>query len=119
MTSWRATSMVTTRRPIFTMRSTIGMRKIIPGPYAPNSLQDGKSLRVRTRAGCGSLTEGRSGRARERGLTKRAVLRVLGTWDAFLRFRVSLLKSYPNVRRKSFQDYGGSGREPNEIQHDV
>src|SRR5260221_2972693 len=38
MTSWRATSMVTTRRSILTMRSTIGMRKINPGPFVPSSL---------------------------------------------------------------------------------
>ena len=33
MTSCLATSMVTTRRSIFTMRSTIGIRKMRPGPF--------------------------------------------------------------------------------------
>src|SRR6266487_1422842 len=35
MISCLGTSIVTTRKSIFTMRSTMGMRKIIPGPLAP------------------------------------------------------------------------------------
>src|SRR5438093_1222728 len=42
MISCLGTSMVTTRKSIFTIRSTIGMRKMSPGPFAPCNLQGRK-----------------------------------------------------------------------------
>src|SRR5258706_5474169 len=60
ITSCLGTSMVTTRKSIFTMRSTIGMRKISPGPFAPCNLPSRKITprwySRRTRTDCGSAT---------------------------------------------------------------
>src|ERR1041385_6452024 len=57
MISCLETSIVTTRKSIFTMRSTIGIRKMSPGPFAPRSLPQRKmtprsySRRIRTHCG--------------------------------------------------------------------
>src|SRR5262249_45966190 len=63
MTSWRAPSMVTTRRSILTMRSTIGIRKINPGPFVPSSLPRRKitprSYSRRMRIICGRMITAR------------------------------------------------------------
>src|ERR1700730_1569991 len=60
MISWRATSIVITRRSIFTIRSTIGIRKINPGPFVPDSLPSRKitprSYSRRIRATCGIMS---------------------------------------------------------------
>src|SRR6516225_4448699 len=59
MTSCRVTSIVTTRRSILTMRSTIGMRKMSPGPFAPSNLPRRKmtprSYSRRTRTAWGRI----------------------------------------------------------------
>src|SRR6516164_1088549 len=59
MTSWRVTSIVTTRRSILTMRSTIGMRKMSPGPFVPSNLPRRKmtprSYSRRTRTAWGRI----------------------------------------------------------------
>src|SRR5262245_54999760 len=44
MTSCRVTSIVTTRRSILTIRSTIGMRKMSPGPFVPSNLPRRKMI---------------------------------------------------------------------------
>src|SRR6266700_8194470 len=58
MISCLGTSMVTTRKSILTMRSTIGMRKMSPGPFAPCNLPSRKmtprSYSRRMRMDCGS-----------------------------------------------------------------
>src|SRR5438128_1596057 len=60
MISCLGTSMVTTRKSILTMRSTTGMRKMSPGPFAPCNLPSRKmtprSYSRRMRRDCGSTT---------------------------------------------------------------
>src|SRR5438046_9563975 len=60
MISCLGTSMVTTRKSILTMRSTTGMRKMSPGPFAPCNLPSRKmtprSYSRRMRIDCGSTT---------------------------------------------------------------
>src|SRR6266404_3327393 len=60
MISCLGTSMVTTRKSILTMRSTTGMRKMSPGPFAPCNLPSRKmtprSYSRKMRMDCGSTT---------------------------------------------------------------
>src|SRR5881628_2356958 len=60
MISCLGTSMVTTRKSILTIRSTMGIRKMSPGPFAPCNLPSRKmtprSYSRRMRMDCGSTT---------------------------------------------------------------
>src|SRR5438093_4577713 len=63
ITSCRSTLMVTTRKSIRTIRSTIGMRKISPGPFAPSNFPRRKitprSYSRKMRIACGRMMTAR------------------------------------------------------------
>src|ERR1035441_1047120 len=72
ITSCFGTSIVMTRRSILTMRSTIGMSRISPGPFAPSSLPNRKitprSYSRRMRIICGSTTVPNANKATIHGI---------------------------------------------------
>src|ERR1039457_248920 len=94
MISCLGTSIVTTRKSIRTILSTMGMRKMMPGPFAPCNLPSRKitprSYSRRMRMDCGRMKIARTTRMMTKGavLPNMLIIPVMSCSIMFLRFLV-------------------------------
>src|SRR5579883_243026 len=111
--------MVTTRRSIFTMRSTMGMSTITPGPLAPMSLPSRKttprSYSRRIRKACGSRIITRTIRTNRTGITLARLERSIAgaCWLSLLWFYLQCQTAdFDNLNQLSRLDGGIANRIP-------